>query len=96
MATSHHTKTITIIRPTKYGRGDNFYLFIIEWIENHMIQERKVWYAPYKNEAYGTDEINAVIECLHDGWLAGFGPRTVLFEKRVAELSFFPKNMQCL
>ena len=51
-----------------------------------MIQERKVWYAPYKKEAYGTDEINAVIECLHDGWLAGFGPRTVLFEKRVAEL----------
>ena len=47
---------------------------------------KKIWYAPNKKEAYGDAEINAVIECLHDGWLAGFGPRTVQFERRVSEL----------
>jgi len=47
---------------------------------------KKIWYAPNKKEAYGDAEINAVIECLHDGWLAGFGPRTIQFERRVSEL----------
>lgn len=45
----------------------------------------KIWYAPNKFESYGEEEINAVTECLRDGWLAGFGPRTVEFEKRVSE-----------
>jgi CDP-6-deoxy-D-xylo-4-hexulose-3-dehydrase len=45
---------------------------------------KKVWYAPNKKEAYGDREINAVVECLNDGWLSGFGPRTVEFEKRVS------------
>ena len=47
---------------------------------------RKVWYAPNKFESYGEEEIKAVEECLRDGWLAGFGKRTVQFEKRVAAL----------
>jgi hypothetical protein len=38
---------------------------------------KKIWYAPNKKEAYGDAEINAVIECLHEGWLAGFGPKTI-------------------
>lgn len=48
-------------------------------------QRKKVWYAPNKKEAYGDAEIKAVVDCLNDGWLAGFGPRTVEFEKRIAE-----------
>jgi CDP-6-deoxy-D-xylo-4-hexulose-3-dehydrase len=47
---------------------------------------RKVWYAPNGFEAYGALEIQAVTECLEDGWLAGFGKRTIEFEKRVAAL----------
>lgn len=47
---------------------------------------RKVWYAPNKFEAYGDAEIKAVEECLRAGWLAGFGPKTVEFERRVADL----------
>jgi CDP-6-deoxy-D-xylo-4-hexulose-3-dehydrase len=48
--------------------------------------QKKVWYAPNKKEAYGDAEINAVVECLNDGWLAGFGPRSVEFEKQVSAL----------
>ena len=51
-----------------------------------MSLQKKVWYAPNKKEAYGDEEINAVIECLNDGWLAGFGPKTVEFEKQVSKL----------
>lgn len=46
----------------------------------------KIWYAPNKFESYGEEEIKAVEECLRDGWLAGFGPRTIEFEKRVSSL----------
>jgi CDP-6-deoxy-D-xylo-4-hexulose-3-dehydrase len=52
--------------------------------------KKKVWYAPNKKEAYGDAEINAVVECLNDGWLAGFGPKTIQFEKETAKL--FSKN----
>jgi len=45
----------------------------------------KVWYAPYKFQAYGEEEIKEVEQCLRDGWLAP-GPRTEEFEQRVAEL----------
>lgn len=45
----------------------------------------KVWYAPYKFQAYGEEEIQEVVQCLRDGWLAP-GPRTEEFEKRVSEL----------
>jgi len=47
---------------------------------------RKVWYAPNKFESYGEEEIKAVEMCLRDGWLAGFGPRSIEFEKRVSDL----------
>jgi CDP-6-deoxy-D-xylo-4-hexulose-3-dehydrase len=46
---------------------------------------KKVWYAPYKFESYGKEEIKAVVESLEDGWLAGFGPRTVEFEEKIAQ-----------
>jgi CDP-6-deoxy-D-xylo-4-hexulose-3-dehydrase len=47
---------------------------------------KKIWYAPNKKEAYGDAEIKAVVDCLNDGWLAGFGPRTIEFEQRISEL----------
>ena len=46
---------------------------------------KKVWYAPNKLEAYGEDEIQAVEQCLRDGWLAGFGPRSIEFEEKIAK-----------
>ena len=50
-----------------------------------MNNRKKVWYAPNKFESYGEEEIKAVEQCLRDGWLAGFGPRSIEFENRVAE-----------
>jgi CDP-6-deoxy-D-xylo-4-hexulose-3-dehydrase len=47
---------------------------------------KKVWYAPNRFESYGEDEIMAVDACLRDGWLAGFGDRTVQFERRVSDI----------
>ena len=47
---------------------------------------KKVWYAPNKFESYGQEEIDAVTKCLQDGWLAGFGPKTVEFEHKVSEM----------
>mmetsp|Transcript_11908 Transcript_11908/g.35949 ORF Transcript_11908/g.35949 Transcript_11908/m.35949 type:complete len:439 (-) Transcript_11908:156-1472(-) len=46
---------------------------------------KKVWYAPHKFEAYGEEEIQEVVQCLRDGWLAP-GPRTEEFETKVAGL----------
>jgi CDP-6-deoxy-D-xylo-4-hexulose-3-dehydrase len=46
---------------------------------------KKVWYAPNKHEAYGEEEIKAVEQCLKDGWLAGFGPRSIEFEEKIAK-----------
>merc|ERR1719162_1059855 len=46
---------------------------------------KKIWYAPNKFEAYGEEEIKAVEESLRDGWLAP-GPRTELFEQKVAAI----------
>ena len=43
---------------------------------------KKIWYAPNQFEAYGEEEITAVVEALRAGWLAGWGPRTVEFEQR--------------
>lgn len=47
---------------------------------------KKIWYAPNKKESYGDLEINAVLECLNDGWLAGFGPKSIEFEEKVSTL----------
>jgi CDP-6-deoxy-D-xylo-4-hexulose-3-dehydrase len=46
---------------------------------------KKVWYAPNKFESYGDKEIQAVVDCLKDGWIAGFGPRSVEFEEKIAK-----------
>jgi CDP-6-deoxy-D-xylo-4-hexulose-3-dehydrase len=46
----------------------------------------KIWYAPHKLQAYGREEINAVTQCLQEGWLAGFGKYSVEFEQKVAEV----------
>ncbi len=46
---------------------------------------KKIWYAPYKFEAYGQEEIEAVTDSLNSGWLGGQGPRSLEFEKRIAE-----------
>jgi CDP-6-deoxy-D-xylo-4-hexulose-3-dehydrase len=50
------------------------------------MSSKKIWYAPNKKEAYGDAEIKAVVDCLNDGWLAGFGPRSIEFEQRVSAL----------
>jgi CDP-4-dehydro-6-deoxyglucose reductase, E1 len=46
---------------------------------------KKVWYAPYKFESYGEEEIKAVEEALRSGWLGGQGPRSVEFEEAIAK-----------
>jgi len=56
----------------------------------YLYMSKKVWYAPNKFESYGEEEIEAVTACLRDGWLAGFGPRTVEFENKISE--FFGKK----
>lgn len=45
---------------------------------------KKVWYAPYRKEAYGESEIEAVRECLDAGWLSP-GSLTSEFEGLVAQ-----------
>jgi len=45
---------------------------------------KKIWYAPNQKEAYGDAEIKAVVDCLNDGWLAGFGPKSIQFEKEIS------------
>ena len=52
---------------------------------NIMTHSKKVWYAPNRFESYGEEEIKAVEKCLRDGWLAGFGPKSVEFEEKVAK-----------
>ena len=46
---------------------------------------KKIWYAPNKFESYGQEEIDAVTHCLQDGWLAGFGPKTIEFEEKISK-----------
>jgi CDP-6-deoxy-D-xylo-4-hexulose-3-dehydrase len=46
---------------------------------------KKIWYAPNKFESYGEEEIQAVVECLRSGWLAGFGPKSIEFEEKIAK-----------
>lgn len=45
---------------------------------------KKIWYAPNKFESYGEEEIQAVVDCLRSGWLAGFGPKTHEFEEKIS------------
>jgi len=48
-----------------------------------MSKPSKVWYAPYKFQAYGEEEIKAVENSLRAGWLAP-GPLTDEFEKKIS------------
>jgi len=50
-----------------------------------MTHSKKVWYAPYKFESYGEEEIQAVEEALRSGWLGGQGPKSEEFEKAIAK-----------
>ena len=53
--------------------------------------EKKIWYAPYKLQAYGKEEINAVKKCLEDGWLTGYGGKqTIEFEQKIS--TYFGKK----
>jgi CDP-6-deoxy-D-xylo-4-hexulose-3-dehydrase len=54
------------------------------------MSNKKVWYAPNRFESYGEQEIQAVVESLQSGWLAGFGPRSIEFEEKIA--AFFGKK----
>ncbi len=47
--------------------------------------KKKVWYAPYKFESYGEEEIKAVEKSLRSGWLGGQGPKSIEFEKKIAK-----------
>ena len=49
------------------------------------MERKKIWYAPYKFESYGEEEIKAVEESLRSGWLGGQGPKSVEFEKQIAK-----------
>lgn len=51
---------------------------------------QRITYAPHTKQAFGEHEIQAVVECLKDGWLAGIGPRTEEFERKVA--AYFGKK----
>ena len=55
-----------------------------------MEKRRKIWYAPFKDQAYGEEEIKAVEDSLRDGWLGGQGPRSKEFERQIAV--FFAVN----
>lgn len=61
-----------------------------KFTNNKKMTKRKIWYAPNKLEAYGDEEIDAVTSTLKDGWLAGFGPKTEEFEKKIS--SYFSKE----
>jgi CDP-6-deoxy-D-xylo-4-hexulose-3-dehydrase len=52
---------------------------------NGKIIRKKIYYAPYKFESYGEEEIKAVEESLRSGWLGGQGPKSVEFEEKIAK-----------
>jgi CDP-4-dehydro-6-deoxyglucose reductase, E1 len=47
---------------------------------------KKIWYSPNKFDSYDENEINAVTQCLKDGWLAGNGEKSGLFEEKISKL----------
>jgi len=46
---------------------------------------KKIWYAPFKFESYGEEEIKAVEKSLRSGWLGGQGPNSKKFEEAIAK-----------
>ena len=57
---------------------------------NRLKMSKKIWYAPNQFEAYDIKEIDAVNNCLKEGWLAGNGKYTIAFENEVA--TYFGKR----
>ena len=55
-----------------------------------MYKMERITYAPHTKQAFGEREIEAVMQCLKDGWLAGIGPKTEEFERKVA--AYFGKK----
>ncbi len=51
---------------------------------------KKIYYAPFKHESFGDEEIKAVEKSLKDGWLGGFGPYSVEFENKIS--TYFGKK----
>lgn len=47
---------------------------------------KKIWYAPYKKQAYGQEEIDAVVNILNNGWLGGQGPASKEFESVISKI----------
>jgi len=45
----------------------------------------KIYYAPFKHESFGEEEIKAVEQSLKDGWLGGFGPYSIEFENKISK-----------
>ena len=50
---------------------------------------KKIWYAPNKFDTYGKEEINNVVNCLNEGWLAGTGNYTLNFTNFLIMLLFY-------
>ncbi len=50
------------------------------------MENKKIWYSPHKFDCYGKEEIDNVVNCLNEGWLAGTGKYTSEFEKKVSDL----------
>ena len=46
---------------------------------------KKIYYAPFKHESFGEEEIKAVEKSLRDGWLGGFGPYSIEFEDKISK-----------
>ena len=46
---------------------------------------KKIYYAPFKHESFGEEEIKAVEKSLRDGWLGGFGPYSMEFEDKISK-----------
>lgn len=51
---------------------------------------KKIYYAPFKHESFGHEEIKAVEKSLKDGWLGGFGPYSSEFERKIS--TYFGKR----
>ena len=46
---------------------------------------KKIYYAPFKHESFGEEEIKAVEKSLRDGWLGGLGPYSIEFEDKISK-----------
>lgn len=47
---------------------------------------KKIYYAPHMKQAYNNEEINGVIQCLENGYLASYGEKTIEFENKISNI----------